>query len=113
RHRDARVEPVEVRSRRGAGAEARGGGCRRLVTEAALTRGGGLALTDEQQDFVRSVRDFCAKEFPPERLREITDGYRDLHSDEIARRMAELGWYGLTIGEEYGGSGGSFLGAVL
>src|SRR4051812_49903236 len=27
--------------------------------------------------------------------------------------MAELGWYGLTIDEEYGGSGGSFLDAAL
>ena len=83
------------------------------MTEAALTRGGGLALTDEQHDFVRAVRDFCAKEFPPERLAEITDGYRDLHSEEVAGRMAELGWFGLTIGEEYGGSGGTFLDAAL
>ncbi len=27
--------------------------------------------------------------------------------------MAELGWYGLQIDEEYGGSGGSFLDATL
>lgn len=27
--------------------------------------------------------------------------------------MAELGWYGLTIAEEHGGSGGSFLDAAL
>ena len=27
--------------------------------------------------------------------------------------MAELGWYGLCIPEEYGGSGGSFLDATL
>jgi alkylation response protein AidB-like acyl-CoA dehydrogenase len=72
-----------------------------------------LDLTDEQQDFVRSVRDFCAKEFPSDRLRELTNGYEDMHSDEVARRMAELGWYGLTIDEEYGGSGGSFLDAAL
>ena len=29
------------------------------------------------------------------------------------RRMGELGWYGLQIPEEYGGSGGSFLDATL
>jgi isovaleryl-CoA dehydrogenase len=72
-----------------------------------------LNLTDEQQDFVRSVRDFCAKEFPTERLSEVTNGYEDMHSEEVARRMAELGWYGLTIDERYGGSGGSFLDAAL
>jgi isovaleryl-CoA dehydrogenase len=83
------------------------------VSDATLTRGPDLSLTDEQQDFVRSVRDFCAKEFPAERLAELTNGYEDLHSEDVARRMAELGWYGLTIGDEYGGSGGSFLDAAL
>jgi alkylation response protein AidB-like acyl-CoA dehydrogenase len=72
-----------------------------------------LDLTDEQQDFVRSVRDFCSKEFSADRLKELTNGYEDMHSDEVARRMAELGWYGLTIDERYGGSGGSFLDAAL
>jgi alkylation response protein AidB-like acyl-CoA dehydrogenase len=72
-----------------------------------------LDLTDEQQDFVRSVRDFCAKEFPSDRLSELTNGYEDMHSDDVARQMAGLGWYGLTIDERYGGSGGSFLDAAL
>jgi alkylation response protein AidB-like acyl-CoA dehydrogenase len=71
------------------------------------------SLTDEQQDFLRSVRDFCAKEFPSDRLSELTNGYEDMHSDDVARQMAELGWYGLTIDERYGGSGGSFLDAAL
>ncbi|HKP91801.1 MAG TPA: acyl-CoA dehydrogenase family protein [Thermoleophilaceae bacterium] len=72
-----------------------------------------VQLTDEQQDFVRSVRDFCAKEFPSDRLAEVTNGYEDMHSNDVARQMAELGWYGLTIDEQYGGSGGSFLDAAL
>ena len=72
-----------------------------------------LSLTDEQQDFVRAIRDFCAREFPEDRLKELTDGYTDLQSDEVARQMAELGWYGLQIPEEYGGSGGSFFDATL
>ena len=37
----------------------------------------------------------------------------DAHSDDVARRMGELGWYGLQIPEEYGGSGGSFFDATL
>src|SRR5919201_1190066 len=81
--------------------------------EATLTRGADLGLSDEQQDFVRSVRDFCEREFPPDRLAEITGAYEDLHSEEVARRMAELGWYGLTIDEQYGGSGGTFFDAAL
>jgi alkylation response protein AidB-like acyl-CoA dehydrogenase len=72
-----------------------------------------LDLTDEQRDFVAAIRDFCAKECTPEKLHELTDGGRDAHSEEIAERFADLGWYGLTIPEEYGGSGGSFLDSVL
>src|SRR5437660_7029458 len=71
------------------------------------------SLSDEQQDFVRALRDFCAREFGEARLEQLTDGYAELHSDDVARRLAELGWYGLTIDERYGGSGGSFLDAAL
>jgi alkylation response protein AidB-like acyl-CoA dehydrogenase len=63
-----------------------------------------VRLTHEQEAFVEAIRDFAA--------RETFDG-DDPHSDEIARRMGELGWYGLQIPEEYGGSGGSFLDATL
>ncbi len=81
--------------------------------EAALTGRGDLTLSDEQQDFVASVRDFCARECGTQRLRELTNNFEDIHNEEIARRMAELGWLGLTIPEEYGGSGGTFLDAAL
>ncbi|HYP47013.1 MAG TPA: acyl-CoA dehydrogenase family protein [Thermoleophilaceae bacterium] len=63
-------------------------------------------LSDEQRAFVESMRDFCARE----RWETADD---DHHSDEVARKMAELGWWGLQIPEEYGGSGGSFLDATL
>src|SRR3954463_6947741 len=78
-----------------------------------VTRPTDLPLTDEQQDFVRSIRDFAERELAGERLAELTDGFEDMHSHELARKMAELGWDGLTIDEEYGGSGGSFLDAAL
>jgi alkylation response protein AidB-like acyl-CoA dehydrogenase len=83
------------------------------VLDATLTRNNDLALTDEQQDFVRSVRDFCEREFTKDKLERLTDGYKDIHNDDVARKMAELGWFGLTIDEEYGGSGGTFLDAAL
>ena len=57
-------------------------------------------LSPEQQDFVAAVRRFCAAECSSERLEALTDGFEDLHSDALAARMAELGWYGLTIPEE-------------
>src|ERR671932_1905180 len=83
------------------------------MLDATLTRQADLALSDEQQDFVRAIRDFCERELTPDRIRSLTNDFEDLHSDEIARRMAELGWYGLTIDEEYGGSGGTFLDTAL
>jgi isovaleryl-CoA dehydrogenase len=63
-----------------------------------------VRLSPEQEAFVEAIRDFAA--------RERFDG-EDPHSDEVAARMGELGWYGLQIPEKYGGSGGSFLDATL
>ena len=83
------------------------------MIEAALTRSRDLELTDEQRSFVGSVRDFCERELAGDRLRELTGGFRDLHNEDVARRMAELGWLGLTIDDRYGGSGGTFLDAAL
>ena len=83
------------------------------MIDATFTRSADLGLSDEQRDFVRAVRDFCDREFGGDRLREVTSGFEDLHHEETARRMAELGWLGLTIDEEYGGSGGSFQDAAL
>jgi isovaleryl-CoA dehydrogenase len=79
----------------------------------SVARQADLALTDEQQDFVRSIRDFAERELAGDRLAELTNDFEDLHSHEMAGKMAELGWYGLTIDEEYGGSGGTFLDATL
>ena len=83
------------------------------MAQASIARSSDTGLSDEQQDFVRALRDFCEREFTPERLDQLTDGYDELHNDEVARRLAELGWYGLTIDERYGGSGGSFHDATL
>jgi isovaleryl-CoA dehydrogenase len=77
------------------------------LLDATLTKQSDAALTDEQQDFVAAIRDFCQ--------RELGGRGRDdePHDDAVAAKMAELGWYGLEIDEEYGGSGGSFLDATL
>jgi isovaleryl-CoA dehydrogenase len=63
-------------------------------------------LTDEQRAFVEAIRDFAERE-----TWELPEN--DHHSEEVAAKMAELGWYGLQIDEEFGGSGGSFLDAAL
>jgi isovaleryl-CoA dehydrogenase len=80
------------------------------MLDATLTRNTDGALSDEQQDFVRALRDFAAKEVTSG-LRESTEN--DHHSDELAKKLADLGWWSLCIDEEYGGSGGTFFDAVL
>ena len=80
---------------------------------AATTSPADHGLSDEQRDFVAAIRDFCARECSPDKLAALTDGGKDPHNHDVAGRMAELGWYGLTIPEEYGGSGGSFFDAAL
>ncbi len=77
------------------------------MLDATRTKQSDAALTDEQQDFVQALRDFCE--------REVSGRGRDddPHDDAVAKQMADLGWYGLEIDEEYGGSGGSFLDATL
>jgi isovaleryl-CoA dehydrogenase len=73
-----------------------------------------FALSDEQSDFVDAIRDFCDRECGTQDQRErLTDGYRDHHNFDLYKKMAELGWLGVTIPEEYGGSGGSMLDACL
>jgi isovaleryl-CoA dehydrogenase len=73
-----------------------------------------FSLTDEQQDFVAAIRDFCARECgTPEQRERLTSGYTEAHSAEIYSKMAELGWLGVTIDEADGGSGGGMLDACL
>jgi isovaleryl-CoA dehydrogenase len=73
-----------------------------------------FSLSDEQRDFVAAIRDFCQRECgTPEQRERLTSGYTEAHNAELYRRMADLGWLGVTIPEQYGGSGGSMLDACL
>jgi alkylation response protein AidB-like acyl-CoA dehydrogenase len=61
-------------------------------------------LTDEQQAIKSTAHDFLASRFKSERLREIAAG--DDGFDESGwKEMAELGWAGLALPEEWGGQG--------
>ncbi len=64
-------------------------------------------LSIEQKIIRESARDFLSRECPKELVRrfEETD---ESYPVDLWRKMAELGWMGLVIPEEYGGSGGSF-----
>jgi isovaleryl-CoA dehydrogenase len=71
-------------------------------------------LSDEQRDFVAAIRDFCQRECGTQEQREqLTNHYTELHNASLYKQMADLGWLGLTIPEQYGGSGGTMLDACL
>jgi alkylation response protein AidB-like acyl-CoA dehydrogenase len=73
-----------------------------------------FALTDEQEDFVDAIRRYCDHECgTPDQRERLTDSYTTHHNGTIYREMAELGWLGVTIPEEYGGSGGTMLDACV
>jgi isovaleryl-CoA dehydrogenase len=71
-----------------------------------------VTLTDEQHAFAEAVADFCSRECRrPHHDVFGTDAVA--HSPEMAERMAELGWLGVSIPEEYGGSGGGLFDSCL
>jgi alkylation response protein AidB-like acyl-CoA dehydrogenase len=65
-----------------------------------------LSLSDEQQSFRDLARAFLDREAVPHRTRWDREEAVDL---AIVPKMAEIGFFGLTIPEEYGGLGGDYV----
>ena len=65
-----------------------------------------LSLTEEQLAFRSLARDFLDREAVPHRSQWDRDESVDL---AILPKLAELGFFGLTIPEEYGGVGGDYV----
>jgi alkylation response protein AidB-like acyl-CoA dehydrogenase len=65
-----------------------------------------------QQLLVSTAREFLRKECPPELVQRVALDARGF-DDALWRRMAELGWQGLLVPPELGGSGGSLLDVIL
>jgi alkylation response protein AidB-like acyl-CoA dehydrogenase len=65
-----------------------------------------LSLSEEQQAFRALAREFLDREAVPHRAQWDRDESVDL---AILPKMAELGFFGLTIPEEYGGVGGDYV----
>ncbi len=62
-------------------------------------------LSEEHEQFRRTVRDFAEKEIAPH----AAQWDRDHHFPvDVVRKMGDLGLFGLTAPEEYGGSDGDF-----
>jgi isovaleryl-CoA dehydrogenase len=71
-------------------------------------------LTDEQRDFQAAIRDFAERECgTAERREQLTDGYTELHNQEIYEKLGELGWLGVSIEEGYGGAGAGMVDACV
>ena len=69
-----------------------------------------LSLSEEQQAFRSLAREFLDKEAVPHRTEWDRAESVDLG---IIPKMAEIGFFGLTITEEYGGLGGDYVTYVL
>jgi isovaleryl-CoA dehydrogenase len=66
-----------------------------------------MVLTPEQADFAAAIRDFCARECGTRAQRDALTAAGDgAHSAALMRRLAEAGWAGVNVPEEYGGAGG-------
>ncbi len=71
-----------------------------------------FALSPSQQLLVATARDFLRKHCSPETAQRLALDERGF-DDALWRRMAELGWPGLLVPGDLGGSDGSLLDVVL
>jgi len=71
-----------------------------------------LSFTEEQEMLRTSARDFLTKECPKSKVRELEEDDKGYDS-QMWHKMAELGWMGLVLPEQYGGSAGTFLDMVV
>ena len=69
-------------------------------------------LSDGQQLLVNTARDFLRRHCPPNVMAESVSSERGF-SAELWKEISVLGWPGLLIPSEYGGSDGSILDVIL
>ncbi len=66
-----------------------------------------LALTETQVMLQNSAKEFLAAEMPKPRVRELDDSESGFAPD-LWRKICDMGWAGMVIPEQYGGTGNSF-----
>jgi butyryl-CoA dehydrogenase len=73
-----------------------------------------MGLTEEQRDFAMAVREFCNRECGSREQRDaLTDHGAEQHNQRLIEKLAVLGYLGVSIPEEYGGSGGGLTEQVI
>lgn len=69
-----------------------------------------MELSAEQHQFAETIRTFCAQELGTLAQRDaVTAGGTLSNSPQVLARLAELGWLGVSLPEEYGGGGAGFV----
>lgn len=71
-----------------------------------------LGFDESQQMLKTSARDFLEQECPTSLVRAMEEDERG-YTPELWSKIAELGWLGLTVPEQYGGLGMSYFDLVL
>ncbi len=71
-----------------------------------------FGFTEEQEMLRDQIRKFLDKQCPIPEVRKISNS-KPGYSVELWQEMAALGWLGLTIPEEYGGSGLSWVDLIV
>ena len=71
-----------------------------------------FSLTSDQELIKNTARKFLEKECPKVRVRELMTDKKG-YDPETWNQMAELGWMGLALPEEYGGFGGGLADLAL
>ena len=71
-----------------------------------------FGFTEEQEALREATRRFLDNECPTTFVRKMMAD-ETAHASELWRKIAELGWLGIIVPEEFGGSGGSFLDLVV
>lgn len=71
-------------------------------------------FTEEQHEFAKAVRQFAAKECGTREQRDaLTDDGTEQHNQALHEKLANAGYLGVSIPEEYGGSGGGIVEQVI
>ncbi|HJP66863.1 MAG TPA: acyl-CoA dehydrogenase family protein [Actinomycetota bacterium] len=70
-----------------------------------------FAFSDEQEMLRTSAREFLADRYPPERIAEIADG--EGFDPAEWKAVVEMGWVGISIPEDQGGGGLTFLDEIV
>ena len=71
-----------------------------------------FGFTEEQELLRQSAADFLNNECPMSYVRQMMEDERG-YADALWQKMAELGWMGLILPEQYGGSGLSLIDMVV